>query len=42
MVGNDILGGYGFTARMMKRIRSDEGLAYSAYASFGFPVTIPG
>jgi predicted Zn-dependent peptidase len=23
MVGNDILGGYGFTARMMKRIRSD-------------------
>jgi len=42
MVGNDILGGYGFTARMMKRIRSDEGLAYSAYASLGFPVTIPG
>jgi len=42
VVGNDILGGYGFTARMMKRIRSDEGLAYSAYASLGFPVTIPG
>jgi predicted Zn-dependent peptidase len=42
MVGNDILGGGGFTARMMKRIRSDEGLAYSAYASLGFPVTIPG
>jgi predicted Zn-dependent peptidase len=42
MVGNDVLGGYGFTARMMKRIRSDEGLAYSAYASLGFPVTIPG
>jgi zinc protease len=42
MVGNDILGGYGFTARMMKRIRSDEGLAYSAYASLGFPTTIPG
>jgi predicted Zn-dependent peptidase len=41
-VGNDILGGGGFTARMMKRIRSDEGLAYSAYASLGFPVTIPG
>jgi predicted Zn-dependent peptidase len=41
-VGNDVLGGYGFTARMMKRIRSDEGLAYSAYASLGFPVTIPG
>ncbi len=41
-VGNDILGGYGFTARMMKRIRSDEGLAYGAYASLNFPVTIPG
>jgi zinc protease len=27
---------------MMKRIRSDEGLAYSAYASLGFPVTMPG
>jgi len=42
MVGNDILGGYGFTARMMKRIRSDEGLAYSAFSSLGFSVTIPG
>jgi zinc protease len=42
MVGNDILGGGGFTARMMKRIRSDEGLAYGAYASLGFPSTIPG
>ena len=41
-VGNDILGGYGFTARMMKRIRSDEGLAYGAYASLSFPVPIPG
>jgi len=42
MIGNDILGGGGFTARMMKRIRSDEGLAYGAYSSLGFPVTIPG
>jgi predicted Zn-dependent peptidase len=42
MVGKDILGGGGFTARMMKRIRSDEGLAYSAYASLGFQVTYPG
>ena len=41
-VGNDILGGYGFTARMMKRIRSDEGLAYGAYSSLGFQVTYPG
>jgi len=42
MVGNDILGGGGFTARMMKRIRSDEGLAYGAYATLGFQVTYPG
>ena len=42
MIGNDILGGGGFTARMMKTIRSDEGLAYSAYSSLRFPVTMPG
>jgi len=42
MLGTDILGGGGFTARMMKTIRSDEGLAYSAYASLNFPVTMPG
>ncbi len=41
-IGNDILGGGGFTARMMKRIRSDEGLAYGAYSSMSFPVTMPG
>lgn len=41
-VGNDILGGGGFTARMMKTIRSDEGLAYSAYSRMSFPVTMPG
>lgn len=41
-VGNDILGGGGFTARMMKTIRSDEGLAYGAYSRLQFPVTIPG
>ncbi len=35
MVMNDILGGGGFTSRMVKRIRSDEGLAYSAGSSFG-------
>jgi zinc protease len=29
-VMNDILGGGGFTSRLVKRIRSDEGLAYSA------------
>ncbi len=41
-MGNEILGGGGFTARMMKRIRSDEGLAYDARSSLNFPVTIPG
>ncbi len=41
-VGNDILGGGGFTARMMKRIRSDEGLAYGAYSSMSFPTDMPG
>jgi predicted Zn-dependent peptidase len=41
-IGTDILGGGSFTARMMKRIRSDEGLAYSAYAGLGFQVTYPG
>jgi zinc protease len=29
-VMNDILGGGGFTSRIMSRVRSDEGLAYSA------------
>lgn len=31
---NDILGGGGFTSRIMSRVRSDEGLAYSAGSSF--------
>lgn len=34
-VMNDILGGGGFTSRIMSRVRSDEGLAYSAYSRFG-------
>ena len=34
IVMNDILGGGGFTSRIMSRVRSDEGLAYSAYSSF--------
>jgi len=41
-VANDILGGSGFTAWMMKRIRSDEGLAYGAYSRFGVGDQIPG
>ena len=42
MVMNDILGGGGFTARLLTRIRSDEGLAYSAYSSFGLGTYYPG
>src|SRR5678809_1438255 len=32
MVMNRILGGGGFTSRIMNRVRSDEGLAYSAFS----------
>ncbi len=35
MVMNDILGGGGFTSRLVQRIRSDEGLAYGAGSRFG-------
>lgn len=38
---NDILGGGGFTSRIMNRVRSDEGLAYSAYSSFPGGVYYP-
>jgi len=31
---NDVLGGSGFTSRIMNRVRSDEGLAYDAGSSF--------
>jgi predicted Zn-dependent peptidase len=41
-VMNDILGGGGFTSRLVKRIRSDEGLAYSAGSSFGVGLHWPG
>jgi len=41
-VMNDILGGGGFTARLMKRVRSDEGLAYGAYSKFGIGTFWPG
>ena len=34
MVMNDILGGGGFTSRIVNRVRSDEGLAYSAGSGF--------
>ncbi len=42
LVMNDILGGGGFTSRITKRVRSDEGLAYSAYSVFGMSQHWPG
>lgn len=41
-VMNRILGGGGFTSRIMNRVRSDEGLAYSAFSSFQGGVYYPG
>lgn len=41
-VANDILGGGGFTAWMMSKVRSDEGLAYSAYSDYGIGDLYPG
>lgn len=38
---NDILGGGGFTSRIMNRVRSDEGLAYSAGSAFPGGVWYP-
>lgn len=39
---NDILGGSGFTSRITNRIRSDEGLAYTAGSFFSTGVYYPG
>lgn len=39
---NDILGGSGFTSRITNRVRSDEGLAYSAGSSFPAGTYYPG
>ncbi|MCB9675877.1 MAG: insulinase family protein [Alphaproteobacteria bacterium] len=41
-VMNDILGGGGFTSRITKRVRSDEGLAYTARSAFQNRVYFPG
>lgn len=41
LVMNDILGGGGFTSRIMNRVRSDEGLAYSAGSAFPGGVYYP-
>jgi predicted Zn-dependent peptidase len=42
VVMNDVLGGGGFTSRIVRRVRSDEGLAYSAGSRFDRPVLYPG
>jgi predicted Zn-dependent peptidase len=42
LVMNDILGGGGFTSRITNRVRSDEGLAYSAGSRFGVNPYYPG
>ena len=39
---DSVLGNGGFTTRLMKRIRSDEGLAYGAYSNFGIGNYWPG
>lgn len=41
-VMNDILGGGGFVSRITSRVRSDEGLAYSAGSGMGAGVYYPG
>lgn len=42
LVMNDILGGGGFTSRIMGRVRSDEGLAYGASSAMQMPAWWPG
>ena len=39
---NDILGGGGFTSRIVTKVRSDEGLAYSAGSGFRHGIHYPG
>ncbi len=39
---NDVLGGSGFTSRITNRVRSDEGLAYSAGSRFTVGLHYPG
>jgi zinc protease len=41
-VMNDILGGGGFNSRIVRRVRSDEGLAYNTGSMFERPVLYPG
>lgn len=41
-IANDVLGGGSFTSWIVSRVRSDEGLAYSAGSYFSIGVDIPG
>src|SRR6478736_915149 len=41
IIMNDILGGGGFTSRLVNRVRSDEGLAYSVSSAFPGGVYFP-
>ena len=41
LIMNDILGGGGFTSRLVNRVRSDEGLAYDVHSSFPGGVYYP-
>src|ERR1700761_7755480 len=41
VVMNDILGGGGFTSRIMNRVRTEEGLAYDAHTTFPGGVYYP-
>ena len=41
-LGNDVLGGSGFTSWIMSKIRSDMGLAYSAGSGFSIGTDYPG
>jgi predicted Zn-dependent peptidase len=41
MVMDDILGGGGFTSRIVNRVRADEGLAYDAHSSFSGGIYYP-
>ncbi|MGD9691924.1 MAG: M16 family metallopeptidase [Phycisphaerales bacterium] len=42
LIMNDVLGGGGFTSRLMSRIRSDEGLSYGVRSAWDMPVYYPG
>jgi zinc protease len=42
IVANDILGGGGFAARLLQKVRTEMGLAYGVYSSFNAPYSHKG